>query len=50
MKTEKKNKQDYPFGLTQADWDAIREDAKNTILANQKDYTKIKFPPKNSTK
>ena len=46
MKTKKKVKDDYPFGCNKSDWDAIREDAKNTILANQKGYARIKASTK----
>jgi hypothetical protein len=41
MKDQKKTKTDYPFGCNQIQWDALREDAKNLILNNQRAYAKI---------
>jgi len=50
MKGLKKIKTDYPFGCNQTQWDALREDAKNLIVDNQRAYAKIKAANKNPPK
>jgi hypothetical protein len=50
MNAQKKIKTDYPFGCNQEKWDALREDAKNLILDNQRAYAKIKAANKTQPK
>ncbi len=50
MDAQKKIKADYPFGCNQSHWDALREDAKNLILDNQRAYAKIKSANKKRPK